>query len=645
MRIAVVIHSVIMRDFLLPAVFLAVCLAARAHEPAKARPEGPAGLVIETSAHNPWSHLEMRNDPQAFQFAIVSDRTGGARPGVFEEAIQKLNLLQPEFVMSVGDLIEGYSKDRAEIDSQWNEFQGFIKKLEMPFFYVPGNHDYSNPEMAKAWQERFGRDYYSFVYRDVLFVCLNSQEPEMHHIGDKQAQWLEETLAAHPDVRWTLVFLHSPLWEETYPKDRGWQRIEKALGSRKYTVFSGHFHSYLKQFRGDHRYYTLATTGGGSGLRGPAHGEFDHVVWVTMTEGGPLVTNLMLQGIWGDDVRTPEIRDLVRTAESGIMVSVTPAVLPPGKPPETVRMDVVLTNPLPTPVELTFALVASDGVAVQLGGQLPKTNDGRYRVILQPQSQRSLDLKATPGSTYRGEALVVATIASEAKFLTAEKLPVTLRSTVPVPIFPLLELKKAGNPVKVDGDLAEWKAADMVSVDKPSYPQGKVDSWKGQDDSSFRWAATTDDQFLYLAVDVVDEDVEGTRDVPPWKQDGVELRIDPRPAAVRATSPDADARDNGVLLMMSPSSTGEKGWTWQESKLPEGVQAICVRSKTGYKIEAAVPLEALNKINPGWRKDGLRLNVAVDDHDDGEGVQIWWQADWRTPANVPGSGVFFPSQD
>ena len=57
---------------------------------------------------NPWNHLELNNDPDHFQFAIVSDRAGGHRPGVFMDAVNKLNLLQPEFVMSVGDLIEGY---------------------------------------------------------------------------------------------------------------------------------------------------------------------------------------------------------------------------------------------------------------------------------------------------------------------------------------------------------------------------------------------------------------------------------------------------------------------------------------------------------------------------------------------------------
>ena len=75
---------------------------------------------------NPWTHLNWNDDPALFQFAIVADRTGGHRPGVFTEAIGKLNLLQPEFVMSVGDLIEGYSEDLPLLQNQWTEFEGFV---------------------------------------------------------------------------------------------------------------------------------------------------------------------------------------------------------------------------------------------------------------------------------------------------------------------------------------------------------------------------------------------------------------------------------------------------------------------------------------------------------------------------------------
>src|SRR5215213_4534334 len=100
--------------------------------------------VHSDSGPNPWTKLDLNNDPANFQFAIVTDRTGGHRAGVFEDAVTKLNLLQPEFVMSVGDLIEGFSKEPRGVDAMWDEFESFVAKLKMPFFYVPGNHDLSN---------------------------------------------------------------------------------------------------------------------------------------------------------------------------------------------------------------------------------------------------------------------------------------------------------------------------------------------------------------------------------------------------------------------------------------------------------------------------------------------------------------------
>jgi hypothetical protein len=623
------------------AAFLITDLPAHGPHPEKTKEDAAPGLVIETDAGpNPWSHLQLKNDPRAFQFAVVTDRTGGHRPGVFEDAINKLNLLQPEFVMSVGDLIEGYSEDRKKIDQQWDEFQGFIEKLQMPFFYVAGNHDISNPVMAKAWAERFGRSYYSFVYHDVLFVCLNSQDPKMHHISEEQAKWLEKTLAAYPDVRWTLVFLHSPLWEESYPEDRGWPRVEKILGDRKYTVFSGHFHSYLKRSRNDRRYYTLATTGGGSLLRGPAHGEFDHVAWVTMTEAGPLVTNLMLQGIWADNIRTPEIRSLVRRAEAGAMVFVPPVVLPEGSAPEIVSQEVILTNPLDTPVELSLAVVPAEGVAVRLTGGAPKGSDGRHSLVLQPKSQKLLALEVKPGAVWHNEVLQVATLNGEAKFLTSEKLPVTLRSTTFAMIMPRLTLGRAG-ALTVDGDLSDWPAGEWVTVEKPGDFQRNADAWTGPADASFAWRTALDDRYLHVAVKVTDEDVQSVKEKLPWNQDGVELRIDPRPLSVRSVTPDSEAK--GILIAMSPSSAAKDRWIFRPEVLPEGTRSVCVKTPGGYNLEAAIPIAALNKANPKWREEGLRFNIAIDDLDGDQTVQLWWHPDWRTSRNIPGSGTFFPA--
>ncbi len=126
---------------------------------------------------NPWTHLQFSNNPDNFQFAIVADRTGGMRPGIFKSAMAKLNLLQPEFVMCVGDLIEGQSEDIDKLNNEWDEFDSTVQQLQMPFFYLPGNHDLDNQTMLKLWKKRLGKSYYHFTYRDVLFLCLDSEDP------------------------------------------------------------------------------------------------------------------------------------------------------------------------------------------------------------------------------------------------------------------------------------------------------------------------------------------------------------------------------------------------------------------------------------------------------------------------------------
>ncbi|MBM3290408.1 MAG: hypothetical protein FJY92_09675, partial [Candidatus Hydrogenedentes bacterium] len=142
----------------------------------------------------PWTSLDLSNDPNQFHFVIVSDRTGGARPGIFESAVDKINLLQPEFVMSIGDLIEGDKTDVARVEAEWAEFKGIVGKLEMPFFHVPGNHDMKSDMMAEQWRRRFGPIYYHFRYRDVLFLCLNTEDPPASHMSDAQAEYVRKAL-------------------------------------------------------------------------------------------------------------------------------------------------------------------------------------------------------------------------------------------------------------------------------------------------------------------------------------------------------------------------------------------------------------------------------------------------------------------
>ena len=309
----------------IPFLFLSLtAVYADEQKPAPSNSDSVEFQVEVETERKPWSHLDFKNDPDNFQFAIVSDRTGSVRPGVFPKALKRLNLLEPEFVITVGDLIVGNRKstDAAKLHAMWDEMEGFISYLEMPFFYLAGNHDNGSPLLSKVWKERFGVEQYSFTYKNVLFLCLNAQDTQgfKAEIKKDQQDWAIKILKKHSDVRWTFVFIHQPVWmyedgidvaeaNRVLPaRETGWKPIEAALQRRPHTVFAGHVHQYVKypQKEPKTNYYSLAATGGGSKMRGVDFGEFDHAMWVTMTDKGPKIANLLIDGILPENVNTEE---------------------------------------------------------------------------------------------------------------------------------------------------------------------------------------------------------------------------------------------------------------------------------------------------------------------------------------------------
>ncbi len=310
-----------------PLLLIFSCLALCYIKMKAQEPEPPSFNSNLSTEEKPWTHLSFQDDPNHFQFAIVTDRTGGHREGVFADAVKKLNMLQPEFVISVGDLIEGNSgEDTLGLEKEWQEFNSIIEPLSMPFFYLPGNHDIHNDVMRQDWNKRYGSPYYSFRYKDVLFLCLFTNEEQGETIGQDQLEYFEQTLEEHQDVRWTLVFMHHPLW--VYPFMSNFDKIEEMLSDRSYSVFAGHQHTYRQFERKGTQYTILATTGGGSGLRGNSFGQFDHISWITMTDEGPIMANVRLDGILPPDVATTESVMLSRELVQSTAFSSDMLVLP-----------------------------------------------------------------------------------------------------------------------------------------------------------------------------------------------------------------------------------------------------------------------------------------------------------------------------
>ncbi len=266
----------------------------------------------------PWTRRGIKGREETFRFAVVADRTNNAREGVFEKAMRQLEYLCLDFVISVGDFVQGYHlpgfkpvDDPAVVKERRQEIDTLIRELSMPFFFTPGNHDINHDVSCRIWKEFYGVRYHAFTHGEVLFLGLDSQGGDGYKagLGSQQLTWVSDMLAKHKNARWTFITLHQPLWQYGGTNAKAFQefgKIEELLAGRKYTILAGHHHSYQHQKRLEMDYIKLATTGGQSNLRGPKFGEFDHIMMVTMTRNQPIISNVMLDGILGPDGKPVE---------------------------------------------------------------------------------------------------------------------------------------------------------------------------------------------------------------------------------------------------------------------------------------------------------------------------------------------------
>ena len=81
-------------------------------------------------------------------------------------------------------------------------------------------------------------------------------------------------------------------------------------------------------------------------------GEFDHVAWITMTDDGPIMANLMLDGIWDENVTTHKSRTLANALESAARVAAEP-LYPQGDTFTRGTIPLRLTNSADIPLKIS----------------------------------------------------------------------------------------------------------------------------------------------------------------------------------------------------------------------------------------------------------------------------------------------------
>jgi len=247
-------------------------------------------------------------EDDAFLFAVYGDRTGGPAEGIeiLKQAVADTNLIDPDLVMTVGDLVQGYNTRPAWIQ-QMTEYRSVMSELNCPWFPVAGNHDiyWRGPgrppeEHEGDFEAFFGPLWYAFDHKGCRFIVLYTDEgdpvtgrrtfskPASQVMSAAQKSWLQSVLDTSGEMRHVFVFCHHPRWRGgRYGDD--WEQVHALLAKagNVRAVFAGHVHQLLHDGQQDGiEYMTLATVGGGIRGDAAAAGYLHHVNVVMVRDDG-----------------------------------------------------------------------------------------------------------------------------------------------------------------------------------------------------------------------------------------------------------------------------------------------------------------------------------------------------------------------
>jgi 3',5'-cyclic-AMP phosphodiesterase len=193
----------------------------------------------------------------------------------FTQAINTINGIHPDFVITGGDLImDALQQNYSAADSLYNLYTETARNLNMPLYNTMGNHeiygimrgkgcDSLNPEYGeKMFEKKLGKSYYTFDHKGCRFMVLNSIEDTKKHsytgkIDDAQVAWIKEKLKETDKLTPLVVITHIPFITAntqkyvgtTVPNDssaviyNGKEVLDLFKGYNLKLVLQGHLHT------------------------------------------------------------------------------------------------------------------------------------------------------------------------------------------------------------------------------------------------------------------------------------------------------------------------------------------------------------------------------------------------------------------
>lgn len=167
-----------------------------------------------------------------FEFSFLTDihiKPGAAPTKGFQMAIDKVNALRPDFVLTGGDLAYDTMRgDFKKSEALFELYTRMCRGFKMPVHQCLGNHDLfaiyaESPEGEDhpdykygMWERYFGNSYYSFDHKGWHFITLNSLDTtaEKRYRGyfhEAQLTWLAEDLAKVDPKTPIVITTHIPM--------------------------------------------------------------------------------------------------------------------------------------------------------------------------------------------------------------------------------------------------------------------------------------------------------------------------------------------------------------------------------------------------------------------------------------------------
>ena len=174
-------------------------------------------------------------------------------------AVDMINQRRADAVILSGDI--------GENPTAWRQAQSILKKLRTPLYIAPGNHDVHSSDL-ESYRRVFGRDYYSFAIKGIIFIVINSQllgnydtyeaktpeplAPEAEVESERMLAWLAD-LTGKTRNHVTIGVQHIPVFRDGgFPDSKPYWIISEPYRSREMNLLErlgvkhmlvGHWHN------------------------------------------------------------------------------------------------------------------------------------------------------------------------------------------------------------------------------------------------------------------------------------------------------------------------------------------------------------------------------------------------------------------